>query len=506
MMKKDDIVTLTIEDIGNDGEGIGKAEGMTLFVKDALPGDVVSAKVMKLKKTYGYARLMEILTPSSCRIEAPCPLHKRCGGCQIQAMSYEQQLRFKTEKVRNNLKRIGGFADPKVLPALGMEEPFRYRNKAQFPIGYDKEGNLIAGFYASRTHSIIPVEDCLLGHEGNGEILRIVLDTMKEYQVSAYREQEGTGCVRHVLIRRGERTGEWMVCFILNQRKLPHAEVFTERLAQLPGMTSICVNVNQERTNVILGRETYTLWGQAYITDYIGDISFRISPQSFYQVNPAQTEVLYRKALEYAGLTGTETVWDLYCGIGSISLFLAKAAGRVYGVEIIPQAVEDARDNARRNHIHNADFLVGRAEEVYPAFCQEHGEEARAEVIVVDPPRKGCEESLLAMMCRMAPERIVYVSCDSATLARDLKYLCANGYELVEAQPVDQFGMTVHVETVVMLSHKKPDSVINVKVEFGEGEGKEPLDNIAKRGAVYKLKERVTYKMLREEFWDFDAV
>lgn len=459
MMKKDDIVTLTIEDIGNDGEGIGKAKGMTLFVKDALPGDVVSAKVMKVKKTYGYARLMEILTPSSCRVEPPCPQHKRCGGCQIQAMSYERQLHFKTEKVRNNLKRIGGFADPKVLPALGMKEPFRYRNKAQFPIGYDKEGNLIAGFYASRTHSIIPVEDCLLGHEGNGEILRIVLDTMKEYHVSAYREQEGTGCVRHVLIRRGEKTGEWMVCFILNQKKLPHAEVFVERLTKLPGMTSICVNVNEERTNVILGKTTYTLWGQAYITDYIGDISFRISPQSFYQVNPAQTEALYRKALEYAGLTGTETVWDLYCGIGSISLFLAKAAGRVYGVEVIPQAIEDARDNAERNNIRNAAFLVGKAEEVYPAFCREHGEEARAEVIVVDPPRKGCEESLLTMMCRMAPERIVYVSCDSATLARDLKYLCANGYELVEAQPVDQFGMTVHVESVVLMSRVESKSV-----------------------------------------------
>lgn len=454
MMEKNDIVTLTIDDIGKDGEGIGKAEGMTLFVKDALPGDVVSAKVMKLKKTYGYARLMEILTPSFCRVEPPCPLHKRCGGCQIQAMAYEEQLRFKTEKVRNNLMRIGGFAKPPVLPALGMKEPFRYRNKAQFPIGYDKEGNLIAGFYAAHTHSIIPVEDCLLGHAGNRDILRIVLDTMKEYRVSAYREQEGTGCVRHVLIRYGEKTGEWMVCFVIHEKKLPHGEVFAHRLAKLPGMASICVNINEERTNVILGKTTYTLWGQDYITDYIGDISFRISPQSFYQVNPVQTEVLYRTALQYAQLTGTETVWDLYCGIGSISLFLARAAGRVYGVEIIPQAVEDARDNAERNGITNATFLTGRAEEVYPEFCRTHGEEARAEVIVVDPPRKGCQESLLAMMCEMAPRCIVYVSCDSATLARDLKYLCGNGYELVEAQPVDMFGMTGHVETVVLLTRK----------------------------------------------------
>ena len=288
-----------------------------------------------------------------------------------------------------------------------------------------------------------------------------------------------------------------MVCFVINGKKLPHAESFIEVLKDLPGMTSITVNINESRGNVILGEETYTLYGQGYITDYIGTISFQISPQSFYQVNPAQTEVLYNKALEYANLTGEETVWDLYCGIGTISLFLAQKAKKVYGVEIVPQAIADAKENALRNHISNAEFFVGKAEEVYPAYCAAHGE-ARAEVIVVDPPRKGCEESLLAMMCEMAPQRIVYVSCDSATLARDLKYLCSHGYDLVEVQPVDQFGHTVHVETVVLLSHKKPDGHINVKVEFGEGEGKVPLDNIAKRAESYKPKERVTYKMIKE--------
>ena len=497
-MKKDDIVTLTIDDIGTNGEGIGRTEGITLFIKDALPGDMVRAKIMKMKKTYGYARLMEILKESTMRTTPPCPEHKRCGGCQIQALSYGSQLKFKENKVRNNLKHIGGFENPKVLPTLGMQEPYRYRNKAQFPVGYDKEGNLVAGFFASRTHNIIPVQDCLLGKEGNGRILSLILDTMKSYGVSAYDEKTGKGCVRHILIRYGEKTGEWMVCFVINGKKLPHAESFIEVLKDLPGMTSITVNINESRGNVILGEETYTLYGQGYITDYIGTISFQISPQSFYQVNPAQTEVLYNKALEYANLTGEETVWDLYCGIGTISLFLAQKAKKVYGVEIVPQAIADAKENTLRNHISNAEFFVGKAEEVYPAYCAAHGEEARAEVIVVDPPRKGCEESLLAMMCGMAPQRIVYVSCDSATLARDLKYLCSHGYDLVEVQPVDQFGHTVHVETVVLLSHKKPDGHINVKVEFGEGEGKVPLDNIAKRAEEYKPKERVTYKMIKE--------
>ncbi|MCI5621103.1 MAG: 23S rRNA (uracil(1939)-C(5))-methyltransferase RlmD [Lachnospiraceae bacterium] len=452
-MKKDDLVTLTIEDIGHDGEGIGKVMGMTLFVKDALPGDVIQAKIMKMKKTYGYARLMEILSPSLNRVEPRCEHHKRCGGCQLQALSYESQLKFKEEKVRNNLIRIGGFTNPPVRPTLGMKEPYRYRNKAQYPIGVDREGKPVAGFYAARTHSIIPVEDCVLGKQGNGEILRIVLQIMEEKHISAYNEQTGKGCIRHVLIRYGEHTGEWMVCLVINEKKLPCGEIFAQRLSQIPGMTSITVNVNREKTNVILGSHTETIWGQGYITDFIGDISFQISPQSFYQVNPGQTRVLYEKALEYAGLTGNETVWDLYCGIGTISLFLAQKAKKVYGVEIVPQAIENARDNAKRNHIGNAEFFVGKAEEVYPAYCREHGEDARAEVIVVDPPRKGCEESLLEMMCQMSPKRIVYVSCDSATLARDLKYLAAHGYELVEVQPVDQFGQTVHVESVILMQY-----------------------------------------------------
>ena len=497
-MKKDDVIEVKIEDMGVDGEGIGKADGITLFIKDAVIGDVVQAKIMKMKKSYGYARLLEVLTPSPYRVEPKCPVSRPCGGCQLQALSYDKQLEFKENKVRNNLKRIGGFTDIPMEPIAGMKEPYHYRNKAQFPIGRDKDGKLTAGFYAARTHSLIPVDECYLGAKINEPILGKILQIMEQEHIEPYDEKTHTGLVRHILIRFGFTTKEIMVCFILNGKKLPKQEKFIAALTEIPGMTSISVNRNEKDTNVIMGEKTITIWGSDYITDYIGDIKYQISPQSFYQVNPAQTKVLYEKALEYAGLTGTETVWDLYCGIGTISLFLAQKAKKVFGVEIVPQAIADAKKNAALNDITNVDFFVGKAEEVYPSYVSEHKEEAKAEVIVVDPPRKGCEESLLSTIVSMAPERIVYVSCDSATLARDLKYLCGHGYELKRVQAVDQFCQTGHVETVVLLSHKKPDGHINVKVEFGEGEGKVPLDNIAKRAESYKPKERVTYKMIKE--------
>ena len=497
-MKKDDVIEVKIEDMGVDGEGIGKADGITLFIKDAVIGDVVQAKIMKMKKSYGYARLLEVLTPSPYRVEPKCPVSRPCGGCQLQALSYDKQLEFKENKVRNNLKRIGGFTDIPMEPIAGMKEPYHYRNKAQFPIGRDKDGKLTAGFYAARTHSLIPVDECYLGAKINEPILGKILQIMEQEHIEPYDEKTHTGLVRHILIRFGFTTKEIMVCFILNGKKLPKQEKFIAALTEIPGMTSISVNRNEKDTNVIMGEKTITIWGSDYITDYIGDIKYQISPQSFYQVNPAQTKVLYEKALEYAGLTGTETVWDLYCGIGTISLFLAQKAKKVFGVEIVPQAIADAKKNAALNDITNVDFFVGKAEEVYPSYVSEHKEEAKAEVIVVDPPRKGCEESLLSTIVSMAPERIVYVSCDSATLARDLKYLCGHGYELKRVQAVDQFCQTGHCEAVVLLSHKKPDGHINVKVEFGEGEGKVPLDNIAKRAESYKPKERVTYKMIKE--------
>ena len=494
--RKNDLVTLEIEDCGIDGEGIGKADGFTVFVKDAVIGDTVTAKIIKAKKNYGYGRLMEVLKPSPYRVEPKCEFARQCGGCQLQALSYDQQLVFKTNKVKGHLERIGGFTDIPMEPIIGMDELFHYRNKAQFPVGRNKEGKIVTGFYAGRTHNIIENRDCALGVAENKEVLDRVIAHMEKYRIEPYNEATGKGLVRHVLIRYGYFTKEVMVCLILNGNKLPKEEQLVKSLCEIPGMTSITINVNKKRSNVILGEEICLLWGQEYITDRIGDISYQISPLSFYQVNPMQTQKLYAKALEYADLHGQETVWDLYCGIGTISLFLAQKAKFVRGVEIVPAAIENAKENAKLNGLENTEFFVGKAEEVLPREYKKNG--VYADVIVVDPPRKGCDETLLETMVEMNPERIVYVSCDSATLARDLKYLCERGYELRKVCPVDQFGMTVHVETVVLLSHKKPDGHINVKVEFGEGEGKVPLDNIAKRAEEYKPKERVTYKMIKE--------
>lgn len=461
--RKNDLVTLEIEDCGIDGEGIGKADGFTVFVKDAVIGDTVTAKIIKAKKNYGYGRLMEVLKPSPYRVELKCEFARQCGGCQLQALSYDQQLVFKTNKVKGHLERIGGFTDIPMEPIIGMDELFHYRNKAQFPVGRNKEGKIVTGFYAGRTHNIIENRDCALGVAENKEVLDRVIAHMEKYGIEPYNEATGKGLVRHVLIRYGYFTKEVMVCLILNGNKLPKEEQLVKSLCEIPGMTSITINVNKKHSNVILGEEIRLLWGQEYITDRIGDISYQISPLSFYQVNPMQTQKLYAKALEYADLHGEETVWDLYCGIGTISLFLAQKAKFVRGVEIVPAAIENAKENAKLNGLENTEFFVGKAEEVLPREYKKNG--VYADVIVVDPPRKGCDETLLETMVEMNPERIVYVSCDSATLARDLKYLCERGYELRKVCPVDQFGMTVHVETVVLLSKGEIDSK-KVWVEF----------------------------------------
>ena len=590
---KNDCVQVTIEDIGVSGEGIGKIDGYTLFVKDTVIGDVVNVKIMKAKKNYGYARLVDIVKPSKDRVEPACAIARQCGGCQIQAMSYEAQLKYKQKLVSDNLKRIGGLtegADYEMCDILGMEEPFRYRNKAQYPVGEDKDGNIVMGFYAGHTHSIIPCpdDDCLLGHSDNAVILKAVKEWMEKYRVRAYDENIHKGTVRHILIRTGFHTDEIMLCLVTKKMLRKEAadglvDVVKELNGEISGsavgdvdidknigesednhtndrdrhlhITSLVVNINKEDTNVILGKECVTLYGKPYIEDYIGDIKFQISPLSFFQVNPRQTEVLYNKALEFADLKGNESVWDMYCGIGTISLFLAKKAGQVYGVEIVPQAIEDAKNNAKINNISNAEFFVGKAEEVVPAFYKNNGNNAskggadvdgadksysankaeqsdttgksdnidlpgidtagksdnsdsqniinvydmtKPDVVVVDPPRKGCDEKLLDTIVSMSPDRIVYVSCDSATLARDLKVLVERGYKVEKVQPVDQFANTVHVETVVLLSHKKADSYIHIDVEFGEGEGKIPVDSIAKRAEAYKPKEKVTYKMIKE--------
>ena len=516
--KKNERFTVRIQDSSEDGAGIGKVDGYIWFIKDTVIGDLVEASVMKTKKSYGFARALRILEPSPFRVEPRCPVAKACGGCSLQAMSYEEQLRFKERKIRDALERIGGVKQLTMEPIMGMEDPWRYRNKAQFPVGKDKTGRVIFGFYADRSHTIIENEDCFLGVEENKQILQVVRAYMERFGITPYDEEDHRGLVRHVLIRKGFRTGELMVCLVINGETLPHEEWLVEELVReiddpkndLSGtessssdpekdrghIVSISYNINMEKTNVILGHKVVDLYGPGYITDYIGAIRYQISPLSFYQVNPVQTEKLYGTALEYAGLTGEEAVWDLYCGIGTISLFLAQRAKKVYGVEIVPAAIEDARRNAELNGIENVEFFVGKAEEVLPWAYRERG--AYADVVVVDPPRKGCDKVCLDTIVEMGAERVVYVSCDPATLARDVKYLGEKGYEVVKGRGCDMFPGTGHVETVVMLSHKKPDSVINVKVEFGEGEGKVPLDNIAKRAAAYKPKERVTYKMIKE--------
>ena len=467
-MKKDELVTIKIQDMSAEGLGIGKADGYTLFVKDAVIGDVAEVKIMKMKKNYGFARLMTIKEPSKDRVKPLCPVARQCGGCQIQAVAYKTQLKFKENLIENHLKRIGGFTQIPMEPIVGMENPYRYRNKAQYPIGRDREGHLTAGFYAGRTHQIIPLPDmdCALGAEENQPILQEILAFMGEYHVQPYDEESHAGLVRHVLIRKGFATGELMVCLVINGDALPHSDVLAERLSSIQGMTSITCSVNREKTNVIMGKDIKTIWGQDYITDYIGDVKFHISPLSFYQVNPVQTERLYGTALEFAGLTGKETVWDLYCGIGTISLFLARRAGCVCGVEIVPQAIRDAKNNAAINDISNARFYVGKAEEVLPGMYEKEG--VQADVIVVDPPRKGCEQIVLETMVKMQPDRIVYVSCDPATLARDVKYLRGNGYELDRVKAVDMFPHTVHVEVVCLLSKLKTYKHIDVKLEMDE--------------------------------------
>ena len=469
--KKNDIVVIKIEDMGTEGEGIGKAEGFPLFVKDAVIGDEIKARIVKVKKNYGYGRLEEILTPSPFRATPRCTYNRQCGGCQLQSLSYDKQLEFKQQKVRNNLLRIGGFSAEELErimePIVGMEDCWHYRNKAQFPIGTDKQGNPIAGFYAGRTHTIIANTDCALGVSENKEILEAVLLWMRSYRIPAYEEKSGKGLVRHVLIRKGFTSGELMVCLVINGRKLPKAKELVEALMQIKNMTSVSYSINEKNTNVIMGTEIVLLWGKETIQDAIDDISFSISPLSFYQVNPVQTKKLYELAVEYAQLTGKETVWDLYCGIGTISLFMARRAGRVYGVEIIPQAIRDAKENAERNGIKNAEFFVGKAEEVLPEKYAREG--ISADVIVVDPPRKGCDEKCLETMLKMHPERIVYVSCDSATLARDLKLLREGGYEPVRVRAVDQFPMSVHVECVVLLSkHHEVKHHVNVRLDMDE--------------------------------------
>ena len=474
-LKKNDLFELHIDALGNEGEGIGRFDGFTFFVRDAVPGDIIRARVLKLKKNYGYARVEQLLTPSPDRVAPRCPAAGPCGGCQLQHLSYQKQLEYKQNKLRDCLERIGGVRNAKLEPIIGMDEPFFYRNKAQFPVGRGRDGRPAIGFYAGHTHSIIETERCYIQAPVNEALVAAVREYLTESGVPPYDENTHTGLVRHVLTRVGFATGEIMVCMVINGTSLPQAELLREKLecaaerwneengGELPTgraekaecrLVSLCLNINTERTNRILGSRVVPLYGEPYITDDIGPIRYRISPLSFYQVNPRQTRRLYELALEYADLKGDETVWDLYCGIGTISLFLAQRAKMVYGVELVPQAIEDARKNAELNGIANAEFFAGAAEEVLPQQYEKSGGAMRADVVVVDPPRKGCDEALLRTIAAMRPERMIYVSCDPATLARDVRFLGENGYEFVKGRGVDQFGQGGHVECVSLLNRK----------------------------------------------------
>lgn len=456
-MKKNDELTLEIEDMGVHGEGIGHVDGYALFVKGALPGETVLVRLTKLNKTFGFAHLLKVLKPSPHRCDSLCSCATACGGCTLQHLSYEGQLQYKEKKVRDCLIRIGGVDAEQVqwFPIIGMEgeeEAWHYRNKAQFPVREDRKGTPVAGFFAGRSHRLVPVSNCRIQHPAINEVVHCVLDFMREYTISAYREESHEGIIRHIYVRRGYTTGEIMVCLVIHADSLPYSAQLVESLKKIPGMTSICLNINRERTNVILGKETRPLWGPSYIQDTIGEIRYRISPPSFYQVNPVQTERLYQTVLDFADLQGNEMVWDLYCGIGTISLFLASKAQHVTGVEIVPEAVENAKENARLNGITNVDFHCGAAEEVAEKLCFSKSE--KADVIVVDPPRKGCDAALLDTMIRMSPEKIVYVSCDPATLARDVKLLGEKGYQVEKVRPVDMFPQGGHVETIVGLHRR----------------------------------------------------
>ena len=455
--KKNDIIVLQISDLGTEGEGIGKIDGFPFFVKGAMPGDEIEAGITKLKKNYGYARPVRMIKASEDRVQAQCPVFGRCGGCRIMHMSYPAQLVYKEKKVVENLIRIGGFdrdeLSGKKDSILGMQDPFRYRNKAVYPVARGKDGHICAGFFAARTHEVIECDDCLIGAVENADIIKRILDWMEEYDIEPYDEVNRKGLIRHIFIRKAFATGQMQVCLVSTKQKLPHRE---ELLKTLSDITSVWLNINDENTNVIFGKKTELLSGKEYIEDILLGIRFRISPLSFYQVNPTQTHKLYGAALDYADLKGGEYVWDICCGIGTITLAAADRlrktgkGGRVLGLEIVPEAIENAKENAGLNGLDNVEFVCAPAEDYLPERIKSGAE--HPDVIIVDPPRAGLERPAIDAILTVSPAKIVYVSCDPATLARDLRLLADGGYCIEHFRACDMFAQTAHVETVVLLS------------------------------------------------------
>lgn len=449
MLLKDREYEVDVVDIGQGGVGIGKHDGFTVFVDGGLISDKLKVKITKSKKNYAVGEIVEIIEKSPFRVERVCSDKlSDCGGCQIQELDYQKQLDIKTNEVKQTISRIGKLNDTLVHPTLGIENPFRYRNKAQFPI-QKIDGKTVIGFYKKKSHDVIPTDKCIIQHDVNDKIIKIIKTYIKAYNVSIYDEKTHTGVLRHLVTKVGFETKEVMVVLVANGKKLPYLNELASVLKEnVPGFKTLVLNTNREKTNVILGKENKIIYGDGKINDYIGDLVFEISPLSFFQVNPSQTEVLYNKALEYADLKENDTVFDIYCGIGTISLFLAQKAKKVYGVEIVGDAIKDAKINAKLNKLENTEFFVGKAEEVVPKLYKEG---KTANVVVVDPPRKGCEESVLDTIVSMEPDKVVYVSCNPSTLARDLAYLDERGYKCKEIQPVDMFPHTMHVESVALL-------------------------------------------------------
>ena len=457
MLKKNEVYRVEITDQDNLGQGIGKVDGFPLFVRHAVKGDVVDAAVTKVKKSFGFARIAEIISPSKNRKEADCDTYKRCGGCQLQLVKYDAQLEIKQNQVAECLKRIGKCTDIDIENIIPSDNIYRYRNKAQYPIGKDKDGKAVSGFFAERTHDIIPCSDCLLTPEEFSDITADILCWIDDNNISVYDEKTGKGLIRHLFIRKAFSTGDIAVCLVINGNSLPNTEGLKKMIGKYPEIRSFTVSINKNRNNVIMGNELKTIYGSEYIEDSIGDVKYRISPLSFYQINPAQTKKLYDKVIEFAEFTGNETVLDLYCGIGTISLYMARKTKSVTGIEIVPQAIEDANENKALNNIENAEFYTGKAEEVLPELYAKGLK--KADVVVVDPPRKGCDETALSTICDIAPNKLIYVSCNPATLARDVKYLEENGFHVEKVQPVDMFPNTVHVETVVLMSKGGKDEI-----------------------------------------------
>ncbi|MBC2245306.1 23S rRNA (uracil(1939)-C(5))-methyltransferase RlmD [Listeria booriae] len=449
-VKKNDCLDVVFEDLTHDGNAVAKIDGYPIFVPQGLPDEIAQIKVLKTNKNYGFGKIIELTKESADRVTPPCLVYSQCGGCQLQHLSYDGQLRMKQKQVAQVMKRIGK-QDVEVLPTLGMENPWNYRNKAQVPVGF-VNNRLVAGFYQQRSHQIIDMNTCLIQQEENNEVIQTARAIFAKYYVEPYDETTRKGVLRHLMTRFATTTGELMLVIVTTKLNFPNkAEIIAELQKSIPELTSLVQNVNTANTNVIFGEQTVVLAGREYIMDTIHGISFAISARSFYQVNPEQTEILYAEALKLAGLTGEETVIDAYCGIGSISLCLAKEAKHVYGVEIVPQAIEDARANAKLNKMDNVTFAVGKAEEVIPDWFKQG---IKADVLVVDPPRKGCDDALLQTILKMKPKRVVYVSCNPATLARDMLVLTEGGYEAEMVQPVDMFPQTTHVECVTVLERK----------------------------------------------------